>query len=621
MCGIVGFVSNQKEKKKTIKEMADTINHRGPDGEGYYVDQNVALGHKRLSIIDINGGAQPMYNDQEDVVIVYNGEIYNYLELKSELEQKYEFKTNCDTEVLVHGYEEWGSDLPSKLRGMFAFAIWDKNKQKLFCARDPFGIKPFYYYHKDDTFLFASEIKAMLVYPGFEKELNRDLLGSYLQFSFTPTNETFFKHVYRLDAGSSLTYQKGNLEIEKYYHMEFKEIKEEFEESVKRIEEVMKESVQSHLISDVEVGSFLSSGVDSSYIVSLARPDKTYTVGYESEKYSEISYAKDLAQKLDIKNITKLISKEEYLSIVPKIMYHMDEPFSDPAGIALYFLSEIASKDVKVVLSGEGADEFFAGYGPYREIVDMGFYNKIPYPIRHFIAVILKLLPEFRGRNFLVRRGEKIENSYVGTNRLFSEKECKHLLAHQNPIKVKDILYPVMKDYTKESDLIKMQVVDLNFWLVKDILHKADRMTMAHSVELRVPFIDKEVFAVASSLGEDKKINKTTTKVALREAAKSVTPGGAYKKPKLGFPVPLREWITESDYKEEIEKTIKQDFVKEFFNQDYALHLLDVACEKKDFTYKKVWGIYTFIKWYEVFFLNRNEEVKKNVSEDLCLSE
>ena len=311
MCGIVGFVTNAKEKKKIIKEMADTINHRGPDGEGYYVDQDVALGHKRLSIIDINGGAQPMYNDREDIVIVYNGEIYNYPELKSELEQKYEFKTNCDTEVLVHGYEEWGSDLPSKLRGMFAFAIWDKNNQKLFCARDPFGIKPFYYYHKDDTFLFASEIKAMLVYPGFEKELNLDLLGSYLQFSFTPTNETFFKNVNRLDAGSSLTYQGGNLEIKKYYHMEFREEKEDFSSSVKRIQDVMEESVKSHLISDVEVGSFLSSGVDSSYIVSLARPDKTYTVGYENQKYSEISYAKDLAQKLDIKNITKLISKEE----------------------------------------------------------------------------------------------------------------------------------------------------------------------------------------------------------------------------------------------------------------------------------------------------------------------
>lgn len=620
MCGIVGFVSHDKNKKKIIKDMAQLINHRGPDGEGYYTEGDVALGHKRLSIVDLSNGMQPMYNENKDIVVVYNGEIYNYPELKEQLEGKYEFKTNCDTEILVHGYEEWGLDLPNKLRGMFAFAIYDKKNDKLFCARDYYGIKPFYYYQKNDVFMFASEIKAFLAHPGFQKELNKELLGPFLMFSYTPTTETFFKNVYRLDAGCYLVYQNGELTVKKYYELKFQEKEEEFDVSVKRIEDVMIDSVQKHLLSDVEVGSFLSSGVDSSYIVSLARPNKTYTVGYDYKKYSEIDYAKDLAQKLDITNVTKLINKDEYLKVVPKIMYHMDEPISDPAAIALYFLAQIASKDVKVVLSGEGADEFFAGYGPYREIVDMGFYNKIPFFIRHMIAVVLKKLPEFRGRNFLVRRGEKIEYSYTGTNRLFSDKETNKLLSFKNTRKVKDILMENMHNYQNESPLVKMQLIDIQYWLVKDILHKADRMTMAHSVELRVPFVDKEVFNVASSLSEDKKINKSSTKIALREAARSVTPGSAYKKPKLGFPVPLREWLTEDDYYEEVKKTIKQDFVKDFFDQDYALKLLETACTKKDFTYKKVWAIYTFIKWYEVFFLNKKKKEDKNVSEELCVS-
>ena len=620
MCGIVGFVSHDKNKKKIIKDMAQLINHRGPDGEGYYTEGDVALGHKRLSIVDLSNGMQPMYNENKDIVVVYNGEIYNYPELKEQLEGKYEFKTNCDTEILVHGYEEWGLDLPNKLRGMFAFAIYDKKNDKLFCARDYYGIKPFYYYQKNDVFMFASEIKAFLAHPGFQKELNKELLGPFLMFSYTPTTETFFKNVYRLDAGCYLVYQNEELTVKKYYELKFQEKEEEFDVSVKRIEDVMIDSVQKHLLSDVEVGSFLSSGVDSSYIVSLARPNKTYTVGYDYKKYSEIDYAKDLAQKLDITNVTKLINKDEYLKVVPKIMYHMDEPISDPAAIALYFLAQIASRDVKVVLSGEGADEFFAGYGPYREIVDMGFYNKIPFFIRHMIAVVLKKLPEFRGRNFLVRRGEKIEYSYTGTNRLFSDKETNKLLSFKNTRKVKDILMENMRNYQNESPLVKMQLIDIQYWLVKDILHKADRMTMAHSVELRVPFVDKEVFNVASSLSEDKKINKSSTKIALREAARSVTPGSAYKKPKLGFPVPLREWLTEDDYYEEVKKTIKQDFVKDFFDQDYALKLLETACTKKDFTYKKVWAIYTFIKWYEVFFLNEEKKEDKNVSEELCVS-
>ncbi len=610
MCGIVGIVSKEDNKKKIIKKMADRIAHRGPDDEGYYTDDDIALGHRRLAIIDINTGIQPMYNEDENLIVVFNGEIYNYIELKSELKKKkHKFKTKSDTEVLLHGYEEWQSDLPKKLRGMFAFAIWDKKAKTLFCARDNFGIKPFYYYQKDDVFLFASEIKSFLEHPQFEKVLNKELIGPYLSFSFTPTTETFFKGVYRLDPGCSLTLKDGKITIKKYFKVEFKEKDQSYDKAVDTISKTMKDSVEHHLLSDVEVGSFLSSGIDSSYLVSIAKPAKTYTVGYDVSKYDEISYAKDLTDKLGIQNISKKITKQEYMDIVPTILYYMDEPSSDPAAVALYFVAKLASKEVKVVLSGEGADEFFGGYNTYREEVDFKFYNKIPYPLRHLVALVFSLLPEVRGRNFIVRRGMKLEDSYVGLNPIFSEKERKKVLSFKDTIRNKDITAPVFQEYQNHDNLIKMQAVDIHFWLVKDILQKADRMTMANSIEGRVPFIDKEVFKVASSLKEEYKVTKENTKVALRTAAKKDIPNESYKKKKLGFPVPLREWIREDDLYNEVKKTISQDFVGEFFNQEYVLKLLEQHRNHKKDNYKKVWAIYCFIKWYEIFFLDKEVKV------------
>lgn len=606
MCGIVGFVSQEKKKKEIIKKMADRIKHRGPDGEGYYIDEDVALGHRRLSIIDLSTGDQPIYNENEQMVIVFNGEIYNYIELRDELKkQNHEFKTSSDTEILIHGYEEWGSDLPKKLRGMFAFAIWDKCTKTLFCARDPFGIKPFYYYHREDVFLFGSEIKSFLEYPKFQKKLNKEILGPYLSFSFTPTTETFFKDVYRLNPGCSLIYKNGTVEISTFYEVQFHSKEKEFSEVVEEISTTMKESVNYHMLSDVEVGSFLSSGIDSSYIVSLARPDKTYTVGYDNPKYDETLYAKDLAEKLKIKNTSKKITKEEYINIVPKILYHMDEPSSDPASIMLYFVSNLASEDVKVVLSGEGADEFFGGYNNYREEVDLKWYNKIPFPLRRLAAFFFNLLPEFPGRNFIVRRGTKLENDYIGVNKVFSERERKKVLNCEDPIKNKELTKPIFEMVKTEDNITKKQAIDIHFWLIKDILQKADRMTMANSIEGRVPFIDKEVFKVASSLTENKKVTKENTKVALRSAAKKDIPNNAYKKKKLGFPVPLREWLRENDLYTEVKNTFQESYVSEFFNQKYILKLLEEHKAQKKDTYKKVWTIYCFLKWYEIFFLDK----------------
>ncbi len=605
MCGIAGIVTKRENKKEIIESMSKRIEHRGPDGEGYFFEGDVALAHRRLSIIDLSTGNQPMFNEDDSIVTVYNGEIYNYVELRDELTKAgHKFKTKSDTEVLVHGFEEWGTDLPKYLRGMFAFAIYNKNTKELFLARDNFGIKPLYYTVMDGTFMFASEIKAFLDTPDFKKELNEDILGAYLEFSFVPTNETFFKGVYRLDAGSSLTYKDGDITIDKYFKLDFKDREESLDEAVESIKEVMKDSVSRHLLSDVEVGSFLSSGIDSSYIVSLAKPAKTYTVGYDIDKYDEISYAKDLTEKLGIKNTSKVIKMDEYMEEFPKIMYYLDEPTSDPAAISLYFVAKLASRDVKVVLSGEGADEFFGGYNYYREEVDMKFYNKIPYFIRHIIGKIASLFPEGYGFNFLVRRGEKLENSYIGVNRNFSEKMARKVLSKEYKLRGIDVTKETYEEFKGYSNIHKMQAIDINYWLMKDILLKADRMTMASSLEGRVPFIDKEVFKIATGLSIDKKVTKENTKVALRMAAKEVIPTDAYKKKKLGFPVPIREWMKTPEVSGKIKEMFNKDFTSKFFKVDVINKLLDEHVAGKKDNYRKIWTIYSFLTWYEIYFVD-----------------
>ena len=601
MCGIAGFIGKDKNKKKILKAMCDRIAHRGPDAEGFYVKGDVALGQRRLSIIDIEGGKQPMFSEDGKLVIVFNGEIYNYKDLKKELKE-YPFQTESDTEVLIYGYRKWGYDLPKHLRGMFSFALYDMEEKTLFCARDHFGIKPFYYYYNDGTFMFASEIKAFLDHPKFEKKFNESLIAPYLSFSFTPTTETFFEGVKRLDAGNYLIYKDGQINIERYFDLTFPIEEKDYDKTVEEIGKVMEDSTRHHMISDVEVGSFLSSGIDSSYLVSLARPDKTYTVGYDIPRYNEIDYAKDLTDKLKINNTSKKITKEEYMKVLDKIMYHMDEPASDPAVVALYFVANLASKDVKVVLSGEGADEFFGGYNYYREEVDYSFYNKIPFFIRHGISKFCSLFPPVRGINFLVRRGERLEDSYIGVNKVWNDKEIKKLLKTPVTIQNKEITKPVFDKFKGQSNIVKMQAIDINFWLMKDILQKADRMTMANSLEGRVPFIDREVFKIASSLPLNYKVTKENTKVALRDAAKKVIPNESYKKKKLGFPVPIRDWMREDDVYKEIKKAFNSKVCKKYFDKDILIKMLDEHKEGKKDNYRKVWNVYCFIKWYNVFF-------------------
>lgn len=602
MCGINIIVSKRKNKEKLIKKMNDKIIHRGPDAEGIYTDDYVALGQRRLSIIDLSpDGTQPIYNEDKTIAIVFNGEIYNYQELKEEL-TNHTFTTKTDTEVLVHGYEEWGIDLLKRLRGMFSFCIYDIEKKELIIARDHFGIKPLYYYKGKNCLLFGSEIKSFLEYPDFEKELNKEMIGAYLTFSFTPGENTFFKNVYKVIPGHYLKINADTLEYkdEEYFKLSFTTTDESYEKVVDEISKTMKDSVKHHLISDVEVGSFLSSGIDSSYLVSLARPDKTYTVGYDINKYSEIDLARDLTDRLGINNTSSKISKKDYMAAIEDVYYHMDEPTTDACSIAVYFLAKLASQDVKVVLSGEGADEFFGGYNSY----DDHPYTKLPLFIRKTVASICKLFPKNRYTRYLIRRGKTLEESYVSINRNFYDDELEDLMIYKDYLKNKDILKNVYEEYKDEDELNKKLAVDIKYWLPDNILNIVDKMTMAFSIESRVPFTDIKVFELSRTLTPKYKVKDNVTKASLRDAAKRDIPNESYKKKKLGFPVPIREWIKEEDFYNDIKATFNMSIVDELFNKEYLLKLLENHKNGKRDNYRKIWAIYSFLKWYKVYFEN-----------------
>lgn len=603
MCGFVGYINKEKDKKDNIKKMADLIAHRGPDSEGYYTDENIALGFRRLSIIDLNNGSQPIYNEDKSKVIIFNGEIYNFEPLREDLIKKgHTFTTKTDTEVILHGYEEYGEKILDKLRGMFAFVIYDKNTKELFAARDFYGIKPFYYAKMGNTFIFGSEIKSFLIHPHFKKELNSKMLEYYLTFQYSPGNETFFKNVYKLMPGHYLKYKNGKLEVKKYYEIKFKEDKTKtYDEWKKGIKQRLADSIKAHKISDVEVGSFLSSGVDSSFIAASSDVDKTFTVGFNNEKYSEISYAKDLSEKINTQNISKVITKEEYFKKLPNIIYYMDEPVADPSAIALYFVTELASENVKVSLSGEGADEIFGGYNIYQEPLTDAWYYKLPYPIRFVIGKVASIFPHKRGINFLIRRGKKLEDRFVGNAFIFNNHEVKKILKNKRQTKgFQDLTKPYYEKVKDKDEVTKMQYIDFNFWLIGDILTKADKMSMANSLEVRVPFLDRPLVDYALGLPTEFKTDKNTTKKIFRDIASEVLEDKVSTKKKLGFPVPIRVWLKEDETYESVRKVFMQD--NKFFNQKAILKLLDDHKKGKADNSRKIWTIYVFLIWYEIFF-------------------
>ena len=611
MCGFCGFTGDIADRENIIIGMMNKIIHRGPDSAGTHSDEDVTMGFRRLSIIGLEDGSQPMYNEDGSIVICFNGEIYNYQPIKEMLIEKgHVFKSHADTEVLIHLYEEKGEEMLNDLRGMFAFAIYDMKNKKLFAARDFFGIKPFYYGVFNNHMLFGSEIKSFLAFPDFKKEVNTVALENYLTFQYSVLDETFFKGVYKLKPGHYLVYKDGKIDIKRYFQPKFEPEKAGLQDTIKKIEDVMLDSVKTHKISDVEVGSFLSSGVDSSFVAATFKGDKTFTVGFDYEKYNEIGYAGKLSEKVGIDNYSKIISTDEYWDSLGKIQYHMDEPLADPSAVALYFVSKLASKHVKVALSGEGADEFFGGYNIYREPMDLQITKLIPKPLRKGIAAIMKALPfRFKGKNYLIRASMDLEDRFIGNAKMFSEKERERIL--KNPTgkyNHKEITKPYY-DFTKgQDDVTRMQFIDLNLWMVGDILLKADKMSMANSLEVRVPFLDKEVFEVARHVQPDYRVNREATKYAFRMAAKDYLPEEVASKKKLGFPVPTRVWLKDEKYYNIVKTAFQSEAAQKYFNTDKIVKYLDDHKNGKADNSRKVWTIYMFLVWYNQFFGNEEKE-------------
>ena len=688
MCGICGFTgaTDDTGDRASLKAMCDIMAHRGPDGEGLYIEDGIALGHRRLSLIDLKGGGQPMVRSGSgfDAMvsspaivlehtrgasvpvattgpvrdsgykrgrwsIVFNGEIYNYRELRAELQgMGFRFATDSDTEVLLVGYIAWSEAVLQRLRGMFAFAIYDAETHELFCARDFFGIKPFYYTVQDGRFIFASEIKCILEHPAYERKLNEDALAQYLCFQFSALHETFFEGVYKLPQGHCLRVTAdGSVETGRYWKPEYHlDGQRDEQETVNAIDRTIRDSVRYHNVADVEVGSFLSSGIDSSYLAAcLTRENpaiKTFTVGfaeYAGER-DEVSWAQELADRLDMENDAHHISEEEYWSVLPLVQWHMDEPSADPSAVALYFVDRLAARHVKAVLSGEGADELFGGYRVYQAPLANAHVGKVPKPLLRASSRMLRAAGR-RGANFLERASEQVEDWYY-TNAhgvAFSPRErnqvlsasmlerlagTRHLGARHaiglGPRKPHDtnqaddvtmgmftpqqLAAPVYAEATHLDEPTRMQYVDLWFWLVGDILLKTDKMSMAHSLESRVPFLDRKVFELAATIPTRQKIDEGQTKLTLRQAAERAIPRDWAQKEKLGFPVPVVSWLREPRYYEQVKRAFTSPEAARFFNVHELLRLLDGHRAGADNS-RRIWIVYSFLVWYRVFFVER----------------
>ena len=602
MCGIAGFISPARADAAALVPMLARIAHRGPDGQGTFVEGPAALGHCRLAIIDLQGGAQPLYSEDKNFVVVFNGEIYNYRELTAELTALgHTFATRTDTEVLLHGWEQWGRELLPRLRGMFAFALWDRRAQVLFCARDMFGIKPLYYCRcADGTLLFASEIKAFLDHPSFEKQLNTAQLPLYLSCQYSPGRDTFFAGVQKLLPGHFLEFSEGIVRTTRWVQPAF--LPGDTPPAPDELEAVLRQSAEAHKIADVEVAGFLSGGVDSAYLTALARPARTYTISYAEPKYDESFPARALARNLGLRNRVRCISPGEFWDAVPAVQYHMDEPMADAAAVALYFLNREAARDVKVVLSGEGADELFGGYNIYRDPFTARWYNRLPPWLRGGLGAAASLLPPGPGVNFLVRRGLSLEERYFGPTALLTEREKRRLLPGYEGDGDPVCLTESSWDMTEDQDPVtRMQQVDLQLWLAGDILLKADKMSMAHSLELRVPYLDKVVFALAAALPAAAKANARMTKIALRQAAARTLPPAAAARKKLGFPVPVRDWLRQEPYTSRVRAVFSRPAAGEFFNVRLLHTMLNHHLHGGD-CWRQIWCVYSFLIWYEQFF-------------------
>ena len=606
MSGFCGFTGEIDNGNAIITLMMDKIKHRGPHSFGVYTNEAVTLGFRRLIVRDGYDGEQPLYNEDGSIVAVFNGELANGGELRKELSALgHEISSSDDRAVLPHLYEQYGKELLSRLRGMFAFVIYDSSENLLFGARDGFGVKPFYYTFIGENLLFGSEVKSFIPYPGFKAELNEYALEQYLTFQYSVLPETFFKGVYKLMPAHSLTFKDGLLHVEKYWTPKFEPVYMSLEEAAAEIEQAVLKSVKKYRLNNnyPAIGSFLSGGVDSSFIAASSKGDMTFTIGFEYDGYNEIEHAKSLSEQLGITNIHEIVTHTEYFQALPKVFYHMDEPLADPAAVAFYFASQLAAKHVKVAMSGEGPDEFFGGYNIYQEPITLRKVVFLPASFRRFLRRFLTRLPfSVRGMNYLIRAGKTVEERFVGNARIFRKDEREDILKSfvgETPGSITKPFYEQAKAY---DDITKMQYIDINLWMAGDIMLQADKMSMAHSLKVLTPFLDREVVSIALKLPVDLRVTKKSTKYAFRKAAARHLPEQIAEKKKLGFPVPIRIWLRDEKYYNFTKEYFLSDTADKYFHTGKLVKLLDEHRRGPADNSRKIWTVLSFLIWYEQYF-------------------
>ncbi len=610
MCGFCGFIANKAWDRdirgRLLKKMLASIRHRGPDQQGNYLDEKASIGFRRLKVIDLVTGDQPLKNEDGSLVLALNGEIYNFRELRSELENKgHRFHSQSDAEVILHLYEEKGESCLENLRGMFSFVLWDKAAGTLFAARDRFGIKPFYYCFKNGTLAFASEAKALLKLPDISREVREESLSHYFTFQYVPEPATMFKDIDKLPPAHYFTCKAGDRPVlTRYWQATFQPEDRPVPELLEELRRLLQETVKIHLVSDVPLGAFLSGGIDSSLTAALAaaqQPLKTFSVGYAEESYSELKEARSTAGFLGTDHHEYIITPQEFLQHLPRLVWHLDEPVADPSAISLYFVARLAKEKVTVAISGEGADEVFGGYGIYHEPLSLAPFKKLPSFVQKLAYRTSRYLPEgIPGKNYLNRAVVPLEDRYFGNAFIFSNAEKKRLVSRKTAlVDPRLVTRPLFKEAFAYDAVTKMQYIDIHTWMPGDILVKADKMTMANALELRVPYLDHRVFEFAASLPVKYKINRGQTKYLLRRAFEGLLPPEVLLRPKKGFPVPTRLWF---------KKKIFQDYYLEMLNTDtgwinkgFARQLLAEHKHAQKDNSRKLWALLVFLVWLERF--------------------
>jgi len=623
MCGLLGLLTSSGDaatRADVVGQAMRCARHRGPDESGTWHDSDVVFGFNRLSIIDVEHSHQPLRwgppGADDRYAIVFNGEVYNYLELRAELaELGATFATEGDTEAVVAAYHHWGPAAVSRLRGMFAFTIWDTHERVLFAARDPFGIKPLFVAEGPGGIAFASEKKSLLeLAPALglghvDRDLDAAALQHYLLLQYVPEPATLHRAIRRVESGTHVTVRPGGEpEAERYFTPVLHA--GGGQDAPRRIEAVLRDSVAKHMRADVTVGAFLSGGIDSTAIAALAKehnPDLiTFTTGFDREGYSEVDVAAESAAAIGVRHVIRTVKPDEMMDALPLIVWYLDDPVADPALVPLWFIAREARRHVKVVLSGEGADELFGGYTIYREPLSLAPFELVPGALRGLLGRASTRLPDgMRGKDLLRRGAIPLEQRYYGNARIFRDGELAGVLRQYDPRRSHtDVTASHYAESAGWDPVARMQHVDLFTWLRGDILVKADKMTMANSLELRVPFLDPEVFAVASGLPRAAKLGENTTKLALRKALAGIVPPHVLQRRKLGFPVPIRHWLRDEMY----------DWARGIVRDSQADHLVDLAAVTRmldahrdgpiDHS-RRIWTLLVFLLWHGIFVEQR----------------